>query len=102
VGNPYRGGKMKEGTPELCRSGKAKRTMPEINRGGDQPNSSELFRPGSTPATMPEIDRGRFAGRNFVNRIRQNEQMPTMAYDSVSGTDEAAMTPGHKRMAGMP
>jgi hypothetical protein len=102
VGNPYRGGKMKEGTPELCRSGKAKRTMPEINRGGDQPNSSELFRPGQIPATMPEIDRGRFAGGKFVNRIRENEQMQEMAFDKVAGSSETDLTPGHKRMAGMP
>jgi hypothetical protein len=97
---PYRrgGGKIREGTPELCRKGGMPSGNQELNRGsGMPPVSSELCRPGKIPATMPELDRGGFSGGSFVDRTAQNEAARSDWADHT--TD---FIPGHKRMAGMP
>jgi hypothetical protein len=107
---PYgkvRGGKMKEGTPELCRPG----TMPggnsELNRGsGMPPSNPELCRPGIMPNTMPELDRGKGVGAygaSLVDRTAQNERARETPYDVATGpVSDTNLIPGHKRMAGMP
>ena len=97
---PYkrRGGKMKEGTPELCRSGSMPSGNSELRRGtGMLPVNSELCRPGKIPATMPEIDRGGFSGGSLVDRTAQNEAAKEDYMDQTT-----AFIPGHKIMAGMP
>lgn len=97
---PYgkpRGGKMKDGTPELCRPATRPTGNRELNRGSEMPSANpELCRPGSIPATMPEIDRGGFSGGSFVDRTSQNEAMAESTYD------QGDFIPEHKRMAGMP
>jgi hypothetical protein len=103
---PYgkvRGGKMKEGTPELCRSGTMPPGSSELNRGaGSVPGNSELCRPGTMPATMPELDRRGFRGGPFVDRTSENERMVCDGYNKATGgSSDSDLTPGHKKMAGM-
>jgi hypothetical protein len=96
---PYgkvRGGKMKEGCPELCRPG----TMPsgnrELNRGNTSvPSNPELCRPGRMAATMREL--GDFSTPSMVDRTAENERARVDIYGQ-----PVNMIPGHKKMAGMP
>lgn len=96
---PYRGGKMKDGTPELCRAGNGTSGSPELRRGsgGMPPANPELCRPGRMPATMPEVDRGGFQGMPFVDNTARNEQILENHYD-----EDNDLITGHKQMAGMP
>jgi hypothetical protein len=97
-GRLMRGGKMKFGTPELCRSGAGAPGNSELRRGsGMPPVNPELCRPGVMPNTMPELDRGMARPLTFQDNTARNERMLENIYDQ----DNDLLT-GHKQMAGMP